>query len=515
MNAPEPKLNLPIIEVPEPKPFEMTRQQAVIAELANLSALDYETRREAAAKDLGFRVPVLDTAVADARPADTAAQDADDVIEVLEPWPEPVDGAALANTIHATMCQHMTFADPADPVAATVWLFGTYLMDVWRLWPKILISSPAKRCGKSTFCEILEAHAHRPLVVANCTTAALFRTIETFSPTFILDEADTFLRENPDIGGLLNAGHTRRTAYAIRLVGDNHEAKKFSVWCAQIIAGIGEQTDTLADRSIRINLKRQLPTERKVRVPADMFEQFSHVRRKLLRWAKDNSITIAATDADPGECGNDRARDNWATLTRIALVLGDVWPERIRAAYAAKEAQHEGAIEDDAALMLLADMHGYFTHHPHAERVTSANIVEYLIGLDDRPWATWGKGAYPITKAAIARKVKAFEVQPRVARDGQATARSYAKRDIEDAFTRYITPSSAQPAPQSVTVKQIRKNKTLEETKSVTCSGALHIDNTRNHLEDNDCYGVTLSAPLSGEDGGGNDPDDDFSAGGF
>ena len=61
-------------------------------------------------------------------------------------------------------------------------LAGTYLMDVWRLWPKILISSPTKRCGKSTFCEILEAHAHRPLIVSNCRAATLFRTIEMYGP---------------------------------------------------------------------------------------------------------------------------------------------------------------------------------------------------------------------------------------------------------------------------------------------------------------------------------------------
>ena len=392
-----------------------TSQKARIAELAQLSALAYEKCRQTEAENMGIRVAILDAEVADARPVDAAAQTLDEVIEALEPWSEPVDGAALARAIHAAMCRHMTFADPADPVAATVWLFGTYLMDVWRLWPKILISSPTKRCGKSTFCEILEAHAHRPLIVSNCRAATLFRTIEMYGPTFILDEADTFLRENPEIGGILNAGHTRRTAVVMRLVGDNHEPKKFSVWCPQIIAGIGKPADTLTDRSIRINLKRQLPSERKVRVPTDMFEQSVHIRRKLLRWAEDNSTTVAATDADPGECGNDRARDNWATLLQIALVIGDVWPESIRAAYAAKEAQHEGAIEDDAALMLLADMHGYFTHSPHAERVTSADLVEYLIGLDDRPWAFWVKDSFPITKAAVARKVKAFDVRPRVA----------------------------------------------------------------------------------------------------
>ena len=31
--------------------------------------------------------------------------------------------------------------------ALTVWIFGTYLMPTWRLFPKVLIGSPTKRCG--------------------------------------------------------------------------------------------------------------------------------------------------------------------------------------------------------------------------------------------------------------------------------------------------------------------------------------------------------------------------------
>ena len=103
-------------------PFGMDKEDAKINELAQLSPLDYEKCREKEAKVLGARVSVLDKLVDAARPIDAASQILDEVIETLEPWPEPVDGAALAKTIHAKMCLHMTFADPADPVAATIWL---------------------------------------------------------------------------------------------------------------------------------------------------------------------------------------------------------------------------------------------------------------------------------------------------------------------------------------------------------------------------------------------------------
>lgn len=475
-----------------------SEQQAKIAELAELSSFDYALRRKDAAKSLGIGVADLDAAVKKARPSAS-------VVEELKPWSKPVNGSLLADSIHDTLTRHVTFAQSADPVAATLWVFGTYLMDVWRVWPKVLISSPAKRCGKSTLCEVFEAHVHRSLIAANCTTAALFRTIEAYGPTFILDEADTFLGENPELNGVLNAGHTRRTANVIRLVGDDHEPRKFSVWCPQIIAGIGEQADTLADRSIRIDLKRQLPTERKDRVPAELFELSTDTRRKLLRWARDSAAQIQRAKADPGECGNDRARDNWEPLMRIASVLGDRWPVRVRSSYIAKEQHDSDSAEDDAALMLLRDMHGWFEARPTEAHITSANLTNYLHGMSasDRPWVEWGRGAFPITARQVSLKLKAFGIRPQVVRTGNTTARAYLSAHIRDAYERYVEPPHHVPPPythpSSVTAKQMNKTNGLREATSVTEGGCVTDENTAKPLKTNDCYAVTDEIAPEGE----------------
>ena len=54
---------------------------------------------------------------------------------------------------------------------------GTYLMDSWILWPKVLITSPVKRCRKSTLLEVMEAFACRARIVSNIRAAGLFRMI--------------------------------------------------------------------------------------------------------------------------------------------------------------------------------------------------------------------------------------------------------------------------------------------------------------------------------------------------
>jgi putative DNA primase/helicase len=63
--------------------------------------------------------------------------------------------------------------------------------------------------------------------------AGLFRSVELWRPTLLIDEADTFIRENDELKGLINAGHTRANAFVLRVVGDAHEPKLFRVWGGQ------------------------------------------------------------------------------------------------------------------------------------------------------------------------------------------------------------------------------------------------------------------------------------------
>jgi hypothetical protein len=101
----------------------------------------------------------------------------------------------------------------------------------------------------------------RSIAASNITAASLFRTIEQFGPTLSLDEADTFLGENDELRGVINSGHRRSTAFVIRTVGDEHEARLFSTWCAKVIAAIGKLQGTLEDRSILVSMRRRAPGE--------------------------------------------------------------------------------------------------------------------------------------------------------------------------------------------------------------------------------------------------------------
>jgi putative DNA primase/helicase len=276
----------------------------------------------------------------------------------VEPWEHPVAGASLADEVSAELARHVVFKTPEQADALALWTLGTYLMDVWALWPKVLISSPEKRCGKTVLVETLEAHVARGFLVSNITAAGLFRVVEEAAPTILIDEADRFLRRNEEANGIINAGHRRRTATVVRVEerGGEHVVRRFSVWGAQVIAGIGTQEETLVDRSVRVALRRRLRSETVEKLSARYFEDRHRARRQLARRAEDNRIEIGASKIEAPPCGNDRAQDNWTPLFRVAAVLGGDWPDRCARAYAAIEQTDDGEDRETIGVRLLRDI---------------------------------------------------------------------------------------------------------------------------------------------------------------
>jgi putative DNA primase/helicase len=76
--------------------------------------------------------------------------------------------------------------------------------------PILAWESPEKRCGKTTALGVIAQLVPVALPAANITTAAVFRSIEKYKPTLVLDEVETFIRDNEEMRGVLNSGFTRR-----------------------------------------------------------------------------------------------------------------------------------------------------------------------------------------------------------------------------------------------------------------------------------------------------------------
>ncbi len=318
------------MSIAEETPPETT--EVIIKRLANLSDIDYESIRVDEAKKANLRVNKLDEFVE--KEKGIIEVDSGSVVEEIEPWPDSVNGTDLLDNMAKQLSDHVILPR-GTAVSLAVWVLGSYAMDAWSIWPKVLISSPEKRCGKTTLLEALEALTHKALLSSSITTSAIFRSIEAFRPTMIIDEADTFMADNPELNGIINAGHRKRAAFVIRSesIGNTFTPKKFNVWCPMIIAGIGKQKDTLQDRSIKIEMRRKLPEESAKRMPSDFFERNQILRRQCLRWAQDNITNLKKAKPDVPACGNDRAEDNWLSLFAVSNVAGGSWPDKVLASY--------------------------------------------------------------------------------------------------------------------------------------------------------------------------------------
>lgn len=466
--------------------------KAEITRLAGLDAAAYETERKDAASRLGFRAAVLDDEVKRARPrkADTDDEgDQPEAIETVEAWPDPVDGASLAEEIRDRLNTHVIFGSSHDADATTLWIFGSFLMDTWRLWPRLLVTSPTKACGKSTLLEVIDAMAHRGLITSNASAAVIFRAIEAWGPTLLLDEADTWLRQNEEAAGILNSGHTRRTARVLRVqeVDGEHVPVAFSTWCPMVIAGIGAQRDTLMSRSIIISLRRKLPSETTAKPPVELHAQLLRIRRQIARWTADNAVRLGAMEIEPPACGDDRLQDNFTPLTRIAAALGGPWPDRIATAYIAS-AQAEDEDSEPAGIMMLRDLAELFASRG-ADRMSSSEIVGDLIVMEERPWSEWRHGK-PLTAQTVAKLMKPFSVKTRALKLRGSMARVYLRADVEAAAARY----ASQPA----TLQPVNENNGLEDKQPATLDAKVADLKPNNPLKTNEGCRVADLEPDAG-----------------
>lgn len=409
-------------------------EQAEVDRLAGLHVLDYERERKTAAASLGIRASELDRLVKSIRPKEeNGKQGRALVLPEPQPWDEFVGGPALLLRLSGVIRRYVVMGqEHAD--AAALWCAHTYSIDSFGVSPRLAVQSAEKQCGKTTALDVIGRLVWRPLPTANISAAAVFRTVESAQPTLLIDEGDTFLRDNEELRGILNSGH-RQGGSVVRTVGEDLEPRQFSTFSALAIALIGALPDTLQDRSVAIELRRRLPSEHVEQFRFDRTEDLDRVASMTRRWAEDNADAIA--DADPDTEGLfNRQADNWRPLLAIADVAGGEWPQRARNA-----AKILSAVASDASrgTGLLTDIHAIFTER-NTDKLPSAELAAQLACIEGRPWAEM-RGGKPISANTLARSLARFKIKPGTIRlDAGGTLKGYHRDQFEDAFARYLAP---------------------------------------------------------------------------
>ena len=420
-----------------------------------------------------------------------------------EPCPGPVDGAALLSDAVALVRRHVWIDDPSADALA-LWTVMTWIHGRLEISTFANLTSATKRCGKSLLLEVLAELVYRPMPLSGqVTAAALFRIVEAHAPTLMLDEADTYMREDETLRGVVNGSQRRALAYIPRCVGDDNEVRNFATFCPKLIAGIGGLPETVQDRSLVVRLERKPPTVRLDPWRERDREAVEAMRRQIVRWTGDHAGRIVATLSAVTfpTALHDRARDAWESLLAIANAAGGEWAGRDGRAWKACEhfaAASEGD-EGGAREMLLADLYAIFEADGMPTVLSSATIVERLVRMEARPWSKWKRGK-AITPTALARLLKPFEIAPRQDRKaGNGTnLRGYQRADLESVWNAYFPHLGGI---QTATTLQPRKTKHIRDSQPATGNSDVAGANVTKPLETRDCSGVAGRNPMSGGNG--------------
>lgn len=422
-----------------------------VAHLAALPPLERERQTKVAAKELGVKAATLEKLVRSVSQGN--AEEGGIALKDVKPWDAPVDPATLLNEIVDTI-QRFIVCPPETAQAAALWCAMTWFMDVVNIAPLAVITAPEKRCGKTQLLNLMGRLVYRPIPASNITAAALFRTIEAWSPTLMIDEADSFMKDNEELRGVVNCGHSRDGAFVIRTVGDDHTPRQFSVWGAKAISGIGMLAETLTDRAVLLKLRRKLPQESAERLRHAEPDLFRTLAAKLARLAVDHKGAVGKARPDLPASLNDRAQDNWEPLLAIADLAGKEWGALAREAALLLSSDDDGETEGSVGVELLRDIHAYFAE-TRAERIGSVDLIEHLCKDDERPWATYNRGK-AISPRQVGKNLKGYGIASKDFRFsyGGGVKKGYEAGQFKEAFNRYVAcqepaaEAGQEPAPQ-------------------------------------------------------------------
>lgn len=475
-----------------------------VARLAKLPPLEYDREREPAARKWGCRVTTLDKQVNAARGEVTCAPGQGQPINLpeLEPWDTPVAGATLLHELSDTISTYVILSvEQTD--AAALWSLHAHAHHASDVSPHLSVKSAQKRSGKTRLVTVMARLVPRPLFTSGITASALLRIIEIKAPTLLLDELDAAMKKDREMAqalrGIMNSAFERAGACFILNVpvpGGGYEPRQFSTWAPLLLAGIGDLPDTVRDRSIEIEMVRKRRDEIVRPLRRRDGDDLNILGRKAARWVSDNVEHIkAATPTIPAGL-NDRAADAWEPLLAIADAAGGEWPQRARRSALALSG--EQAIEDDDIdIQLFSDIRAVFTK----DRMKSETLVGLLNGLEDRPWAEFGRTGKGLTQNTLAKLLKRYKIRPATIRldpqkirEGEKpTGKGYKLAWFIDVFEQFLPDLPN----ETVTPSQTNETEGYSQFQTVTPEPDVTDEKARKANDSAKCDGVTDgNAPL-------------------
>ncbi len=356
--------------------------------------------------------------------------------------------ARVLDDIEAVIRRYVILPTDSDYVVVTLFVAHTHVAGVADTTPRLSLQSPEKRCGKTRLLEVLSFLVARPLMTANASPAALYRTVSAdgeHPPTVLFDEADTVFgpkssERGEELRGLLNTGY-RRGSNVLRVKLHGTSVEELAVFCPAVIAAIGHAIpDTITDRGPVINMRRRKTGEHvePFRMKAASLAPLKTLHDELEAWA--DAARDKLRDAEPviPASVTDRAADYWEPLLVVAELAGNGWSQRARNAAIAKVAEADQQDAGGLSLELLRDCRAVWETKPETSRVISSlDLVRALKQLVDGQWLTEDLNAH-----RLGRLLSPYQIKSKKMRIEGNSIHGYSRDPFDDAFERYLKPEN-------------------------------------------------------------------------
>lgn len=363
-------------------------------------------------------------------------------VKPVAPWMSSVSGEVLLDALHDTVRTYV-IADDCYVTAMVLWIVHTYCYHQFHYSPLLLINAPERACGKSVALGLIAELAHSPFESANITVAALFRIIEMYGPTVLIDEADTFLESNPEMAGILNKGYEHRgVVVRVETIGDRLQPVPYRVFGPKAIAGIAMErrlADATLSRCVRVQMRRKVQGETVQRLRSANREGFGHMRSQMHRFVKDSLEELAKGHTDMPSELSDREQDNWEPLFTVARCAGPRWLAKAREA----ALSIKGSTEEPQSMSnnLLADIREVLPQR-QGLYIPSAKLLELLTNDPEMGWSTYNRGS-PLTVRQLAKSLGAYGIRSKTVRmPSGLTPKGYEIREFDEVFKRYLSPQN-------------------------------------------------------------------------
>jgi len=331
------------------------------------------------------------------------------------PWLDPSMPIAFNNVeelyseVYRYVYEHVDFIDPEVYDVVTTWVLLSYRVEDFTIAPYIYFVGPPDS-GKTRALEVLHQLSCKAVNCANISAAALFRAVEKWRPTLLLDETEIYGSEaRLEIQSLLNSGY-RKGEKAIRVVKASRDELKldcFDVFGLKALAGTGGLLATLQSRCITVNMERKT---RRLRLFLD--EKWGkQLRGKLTYYMFHHDGGLDLSEERLEKLGGTRLAELFYPLLKVAPrkeVQERIYSYALKLAGRCREEEASG--DEASVVKAIAEL---WKHGENAEVIPIHEIVLKVVELEEayseREKRTWGCRVGWITKRLGFQKCRVKE----------------------------------------------------------------------------------------------------------